>query len=335
MKSTAIACTIFALAGVYLPNQSEAAVLNNIIVGSQSASENGCTFFAVQFLGWDCSYNASDPSGFGSKGWVGPEFDGAYYTPGTSPGPVTEPSPGDGKASLSISGKFSINDNGSASGNDDLLSGIWTISAGTRLAFSGPSRYAEESWTSITHTLSPVLADAVAVNGSGGFDYVIGSLGFPAPLTPDGFINTTAFPSDIGSDLFTGTSAWAGSGAISVARVEGNPGAATNATATGYSCTDTNGTDCASSPGLLGSTGGSFGYENFLLALSTDSVGNILTAEAFFTHEFLLPDSPSLPETWRAGTLSFTGSAVPVPPAMWLLGSALAVLGWIRRRKLH
>ena len=333
MKANVSLGSVVAVAAALLiADISEGTVLNNVIAGSQSASENGCTYFTTLVLGWDCSYNASDPTGFGSNGWNGPGFTGAYYTSGNSPGPVTGPTPDDGKASLSISGNFSINDNGSASGNDDLLSGSWTIATGTRVSFSGPSRYAEESWNSITHTLSPVTANAVVANGLGGFDYVIGSLGFPVPLSPDGTLNTFLYPSEIGSDVFTGASAWAAPGAISVSRVEGNQGAATTATATNYSCNDTNGTDCASSPALFGSSTGSFGYDNLLLALSTDADGNIVAAEAFFTREFLLPDYPDLPPSWRGGTISFTGSVVPVPPAVWLLGSALGLLGWLRRK---
>jgi hypothetical protein len=33
--------------------------------------------------------------------------------------------------------------------------------------------------------------------------------------------------------------------------------------------------------------------------------------------------------------MNFVTGTVPVPPALWLFGSALGLLGWIRRRKLH
>jgi hypothetical protein len=33
--------------------------------------------------------------------------------------------------------------------------------------------------------------------------------------------------------------------------------------------------------------------------------------------------------------IPLASNTIPVPPAVWLFGSALAILGWVRRRKLH
>jgi hypothetical protein len=50
------------------------------------------------------------------------------------------------------------------------------------------------------------------------------------------------------------------------------------------------------------------------------------------------PLSNSNPAFWQddfSSTLVTADAFVPVPAAVWLLGSALSVLGWIRRRRLH
>ena len=84
--------------------------------------------------------------------------------------------------------------------------------------------------------------------------------------------------------------------------------------------------------------------ENFNLQSSIDSTGEIGITEALaFYHWYLETGSPTAVKSeaqaglWRlsqAGVLSYSAPApVPVPPALWLLGSAFASLGIARRRK--
>lgn len=68
-----------------------------------------------------------------------------------------------------------------------------------------------------------------------------------------------------------------------------------------------------------------------LLGWSVDGVSVSATVDAFNTGTFNLdPVTPGASYTTQSG-VSYM-SPVPVPPAFWLLGSALGLLGWMRRK---
>ena len=47
---------------------------------------------------------------------------------------------------------------------------------------------------------------------------------------------------------------------------------------------------------------------------------------------FWLPVGASLDANEEVEMARFSPAVVPIPPAAWLFGSALAILGWVRRR---
>lgn len=69
----------------------------------------------------------------------------------------------------------------------------------------------------------------------------------------------------------------------------------------------------------------------FLLGWSVDNVSVSATIDALNTGTFTLdPVTPGAAYTTQSG-VSYL-SPIPIPPAFWLLGSALGLLGWMRQR---
>ena len=212
--------------------QAAAGTTTQAIAGYQSAQENGCVNAIGIFTAYDCSYNGvnrwwnfvasydPDPFALGwgeddvpatvdgynvdrpDRTWIGPLANQMYYEPGNSPfANGTFPAVGDNKAALGLSGELTIDDNNTADGTDDLISGTIVIAAGTRsvLTGQGDNSRVEESWSSLTQTLAPTTVDSATPNAHGGFDYVIASRGMPDVLQPDGSKNTEPYPSEVAS----------------------------------------------------------------------------------------------------------------------------------------
>ena len=256
------------------------------LTGTLGIAENSCVLPIATFVGQICSYSggANIAADIGTTmGWIGPLDSGGFYSSlGDTPGftlstqtgvsddgvPLTSflvgvgSSPGDGKVAPSLTGNLTM--------TGSTLSGSFTIGAGARVVSTGGasqgSKTAEESWTSIVHTIvaTPGKAGGLAAdfnlgaNGFGGNDYVFGSVGFPPPLCTA----TDCFASETGalSGAPATTSPWAvatgGSGPqitnvfipggvdivsyeVAASFVPKNVGVQTSATLSGWSCNDT------------------------------------------------------------------------------------------------
>lgn len=298
------------------------------LVGSQDSQEASCTKIAEAFFGNDCTYANSKGATFG--GWTGPDPTGGYYAPGSvGDDPAYTPTAGDARINPSVTVDLSI------SGSNEI-SGTITIGAAARNVGTGQNTRAVESWNSIVHTLTPKVADSTSANAVGGTDYVLGSLGVPGELclTAD---STQCFIPEEGTGA---VGQWNGGVAPAIG-IEASPnltglsapnvGTTTTGVLDLIGCADQNGTDCADSA-ILWSANEDPGYDNLILVVSTNASGNIVGVEGWWTQdyriEFGAPDDPAFGNSYQAG--HFT--VVPVPAAVWLFGSALGLLGWVRRR---
>ena len=372
--------------------QASASTTSQAISGSQSAAENGCVD-AIQIFGTlDCSYNAQNRFGQivdrydpdksvidswtkeealangpvdaylapkeGGSQWIGPLANQMYYATGDSPiANGVDPSVGDNKVALGLSGVLTIDDNNTAYGYDDLISGTISIAAGTRNVLTGQAANSrvEESWDTFTQTLDPTVVSSATANASGGFDYVIASRGMPDILQPDGSKNDQAYPAEVASSPADGVPGWTApdSQGRSVATMDCTPesptqvsigwnnrrdvvrigshlgadcadpsardiGVTTTGEFTGYSCVGNDGvSDCPINGAILGTPGNFFtppgnpGYQNLLIAVSTDAGGHIVSSFAFYSHEYEVLqalfgfDTPY--EAWDGGTLTMAG----------------------------
>jgi hypothetical protein len=373
-------------AALGLALQASAGTTTQAISGSQSAQENGCVNAIAIFTSGDCSYNAQnrwtagntsfvpDPVALGwgqadtpamvdgytvdrgDRNWIGPLANQMYYATGDSPlSNGTSPAVGDNKVELGLSGQLTVDDNNTASGSDDLISGVIVIAAGTRNILTGQNNNTrvEESWDTLTQTLAPTAVSSATANGQGGFDYVIGSRGMPDVLQPIG-LNNQAYPSEIASSPIASpaVSGWVapdsqGRSVASHECVAASPtpvlvtwnnrrnrlrfgsilgadcadpslldiGATTTGVFTGYSCVDNDGVSpCRINGAILGTPGSFFtpkgvpGFENLLIAISTDASGAIVSSFAFYSYQFEVLqalfgfDTPY--EAWDGGTLT-------------------------------
>lgn len=264
----------------------------------------------------------------------------------------TSPAVGDNKAELGLSGQISIDNQDTPDGSDDLISGVIVIAAGTRnvLTGQGDDSRVEESWSTLTQTLAPTPVDSATPNPMGGFDYVIASRGMPDILQPTG-LNNQVYPSEIASSpiLNPAASGWVApdSQGRSVASFECEPenptmvtaswntrrdrirlgatygascadpdsnniGVTTTGVFTDWSCVKVDGSACPNNPAILGVPSGNPGYQNLLIALSTDAGGHIVSSNAFYTNEyqvlqFLFGFSTPY-EAWDGGTLTMAGT---------------------------
>jgi len=363
--------------------QASADTTTQAISGSQAAQENGCVDAIGIFTKNDCSYNGinrwvgpivtydPDISGWTEEDtpavvdayvtdrpdrlWIGPLANQMYYATGDSPiSNSTAPAVGDNKVALGLSGQLSIDDNDTADGADDLISGVIAIAAGTRnvLTGQGDDSRVEESWSAFTQTLAPTAVDSAVANGLGGFDYVIASRGMPDRLQPYG-LNDQAYPSEIASSPIVTPDAapgWAapesqgrsvtnfecvpesptpvdvtwnsrrnrlriGShlGADCADPASNNVGATTTGEFTDWVCIHNDSTKtCPNNGAILGVASGDPGYQNLLIAVSTDAEGNIVASNAFYAHQFQVLQflfAFSTPyEGWDGGELTMAGT---------------------------
>jgi hypothetical protein len=392
-KLLALAAMPFMLAGV--PAQAQ---------GTFGIVEHACVLPIATFVSQVCSFSggANIAADIGtSQGWIGPLDSGGFYTDiASAPGFVLSTqtgwsidddggtcvpttgvncrqldtfmvgvgsSPNDGKVSPTLTGNITV--------TGSTVGGSFTIGAGARVASAGGSlagsKTVVEQWSSITHTLTPKVADSVvAGNSFGGNDYIIGSDGFPEfgiLSTADGMFGMSEVSSTSGAPA--NTSPWAlvngGSGPqgtifantvdiVSYGTVVGpgaNVGTSTSASApAGYSCEDTGLDptepgdpvdtvgDCVDSSVAWGSNRvdpvdatarNNASFDNLVMKVSTDGGGNVVNVEAYYLIQYDII-SPGY-NSWVGGILSFT-QVIPVPAAVWLFGSALGLLGWMRRR---
>ncbi len=296
------------------------------ISGAGRVADSNCPSPVAIFNQDDCAYDASSPLGGGgivTLQWIGPLFSAGYYAPGTAPGPDVddgiEPVPGDGKTPPPVTGTIQIDDQDTATGTDDTIAGALVIGPSVRNFGAGSDGTGEETWTSRTINFTAVTVDSAVSNGDGGFDYLIGDQGLPAPLV-DIATGTDFWPSEDGPDSDSNPTIgdyWAAAGPVGIATFEANPSLGTTGTtsAVGYSCNDVvdgvGGADSAcDGTSLLGDgvSVGNLDFENILLALSTNADGHVTSAKLLWVQEvkifFFLPGADS----WIAGVIDFTGT---------------------------
>jgi hypothetical protein len=171
-----------------------------------------------------------------------------------------------------------------------------------------------------------MTVSSAIVNGSGGFDYEIASAGFPNIITNgagDFFASETA-------SALGGPSYWSAPGTSGIVTIEGQTGATPSFIWAGHSCVDNTGGSGACAGSSLAALVSSGATPNLLLAVSTSSGGNIISGTGIWALEHTVFSYPPFPNSFQAST--FTFAAVPVPAAVWLFGSALGLLGLLRRR---
>jgi len=330
------------------------------VTGSLSKAENTCVSPIALFTSdppQSCNYSGGEDVNIlvgqlNVRNWMGPLDSGGFYAPGTGPDPLTTSgsAPGDGKVNLVITGTITIEDNqtsGAGNGGDDTISGTLLIGAGERsVSTSGGS--ALESFTSITHTIPSKLVDSAVDNAMGGYDYVIGSAGFPlllssvtgdypsesasiatgAPSPPDINVWDTLnggniavqnpFPLPLtppGGPYTVEIVTYAPSGGVPGP----NKGVATTAVMTGATCLAGDGaglplTDCDPDPAVGAAATWSVSgaeFDNLILKLSTNADGKVVTADAFYVLEYIIPglgaNSPNA-DSFIGGTLTFAGN---------------------------
>jgi hypothetical protein len=268
--------------------------------------------------------------------------DKTTYTPtfGTN-SPAGDPAPSsfiaaadDGKLAAAVTGRITIDDNGTAGdATDDIISGTFSFGPMARNVATGQFTRAVQRWTSMDHTITPIAVNPTATigNGAGGIDYVVGTRGFPTVLCFRHNAND-CFPSTNSLTEFTDAAFWANQplGSVGIERSgrmgdpafvatnpapvtpTGNVGAQSTATFAGLSCEFNSGTadDCAVSPLIWGSTGEPAGFDNMVMKISTNNLGQITSATVFFTEEYViaLGAPPHLYDnSAQAGAFFFTG----------------------------
>lgn len=382
--------TAAGIALLALGSQAQAAISTTPIIGSLGPTQETCLQGLTTSVGdgENCMYDGG-PSSVASAVPVG-EITGpynqiAYYDSLATPAAFQQtasglgvnlyaPVVGDGKISQVINGSVSVNDNGDGFGANDLISFTMTLTSpggGSIVRSYGSS--VVDKYDSMTQTLAPVVANFVTANGSGGFDYLIGSEGFPSLLTysqagPD---FGKPFGSVEGGHSFNTPTIepdfWNGTSAAGIGSLENNLGAKTTGTVTNLQCIDSINTatgvdsnDCqdsqvsyapylgANGPCLItncvvgGTRGASedVGWDQLLLKVSTDASGNVLSLAGFNVDDYRVfglatcGDNSVNNNPCNSWTSGyFTASAVPAPAGVWLLGTGLVALAGRRLRR--
>ncbi len=193
-----------ALAIYVLADQAQA----GLITGFPADSENGClSSFQSTAPGYSCSYNESSFLGLPEfaptitvpwasvAGWQGPIYLGGFYAPGSAPGVAN---PGGvvvgGKAPPALHGDITV----TGSGASAQVSMAVSYAASDYSFNDGLGNYGDIHWGSLIFTLTGRTVDsATGGNPFGGFDYVIGSDGFPDVLRTQSGNNP--FPTEVGA----------------------------------------------------------------------------------------------------------------------------------------
>lgn len=293
------------------------------VTGNHSSVENACVAPIPAILGFDCSYDASNPTLAGFLGWAGPRFSVGYYPIGSSPGPFGTPTVGDGKLAPPIlaGSTVTINDGGTRCDGDDTLALSLSFGAAARNFTFGPGTRGEESWADgdLIFVIASTLVDSAVPNGGGGCDYEIATSGVPPLLErADG---TGFYPVEEGG-WFTGL--FIAPSPVGVATFEGVPNAGTIInvmTGPSYACVENFAGPCdTGASGGNNFRGNRAIINNALVSIATDSAGNITSGRIFDNSEskiFSIPPDPF--NSWDGGVIDFTGSLLngghPQPPA--------------------
>lgn len=270
-------------------------------------------------LGENCMYDSgpsSVPSAPGSGEITGPFSQIHYYDYSQNPAAFSVtfiPTHNSGQISQVLNGTVTVDDNGTPAGTDDRISLTVTLTSplgGDIIRHLGAN--VVDRYTSMTQVLAPTVVSHATANAFGGYDYVIGSEGFPALLTfnsptepdavpcagqPFGSMDCRASFSGIVSD----PDRWSGTTAAGLGSLESNIGARTTGTVTNPACTDTgNNNDCHDSvvsfaplllppnqaPGVGNVTAEDVGWDQLLLKVSTNAAGQVVAFAGFDVQEF-------------------------------------------------
>lgn len=168
-----------------------------LVEGNLSKAENTCVspaqFFQFTYFQL-CSYSGgvdiaavvtSAPS-LDHHNWMGPLNSGGFYAQNFLDSPRVDggysgSTLADGKIALPITGELVIEDSGTPMPEDDRVRGTLVIGTGER-GVNTNDGWAVERFDSITHTLPTTQVSSAMANAFGGYDYVIGSAGFPLLL---------------------------------------------------------------------------------------------------------------------------------------------------------
>ncbi len=322
---------LLAASAVTLPAQAQVAV---DFTGTHGITEGACTQINKLFGTFDCTYGGTNLVGT-PGGWSGPSLGGSYYAAG-SVGDSTAyaPVPGDGKLAPTITGQFVI----TGTGGTATVAGTIIVGPAVRNIATGQATRAVQRWTSITHTLAATPVSTAVANGAGGFDYVIGSRGVPAQIclagggacfglhesgadTVAGPVNSWGVAGVAGTKPAVGITSmeWvAGAGATGTTD-QTNVGATTTGVIAGASCESNDTTvplDCIAGATLWG-IGEDAGFDNLIMAFSTNAAGDITSGRAYWTQDYYidLAGGPFDTNSDSSGTFTFTGTAAGPLPA--------------------
>jgi hypothetical protein len=240
-----------------------------------------------------------------------------------------------------MEGSLTVDDRGTPDPADDTISGQLAVGPAARSVVANVNELAGGpggrppraviSWSSITHALAPTPVSSATRNAQGGFDYVIGSKGFPKRICRKAD-PTDCFPSAAAPKTTDGQRAedvWAAPGDIGITRdtsMDGNVGARTTAVMADYTCTDNRGNITCPNHNVVWRNAGEPkpgvrnvsedpGFDNLLLNISTDKDGRVIAADGFWTNEYNIeagPDTFQVPaghdNSWQGGYLQLRGA---------------------------
>ena len=325
---TVVALFLIATGSLGAPLAAQAQIAVNI-TGSHGTSEGACTQLNKLVGTFDCTYGGTNATGT-AAGWSGPSLGGAYYAAGSA-GDSTSYAPvvGDAKISLAITGQLTITDNDPGV----TVAGTIVVGPGVRNIATDQTTRAVQRWTSITHTLADTVVNSAVFNGAGGYDYVVGSRGAPEQICLAG--GGACFGlHESGADPTTGpVNSWGVGGVagtkptVGITKLENfagfiatgttdqtNVGATTTAVIADPTCESNDAVaplDCDVSPVLWG-IGEDPGFDNLILAFSTNAAGDITSGRAYWTQDFRIDQGGgSGDNSDTSGTFTFTGTAVP------------------------
>lgn len=335
---------LFAALCVFVSTAAEAGKISSTLSGRfNNAQENACIHVSLFFFLTDCTYAASRPEMAGNQlPWTGPTVNPIYYEIGSAGAePTHEPEIDDGRIVPSLSAVLMIDDRDTGDPLDDLVSGELAVGPAARSVVANVNELAGGpagrppraviTWSRITHTLEPTGVDTATKNTHGGFDYVIGSKGFPERICRKDDPRD-CFPSAHAPKTVDGQDAdvWASPATVGLTRdeaMDGNVGASTTAFMHDYTCTDNRGgITCPAhnvvwrnadepAPGQRNLSEAP-GLDNLLLKVVTNASGHIVSVDGFWTQEYNIEAGPAsfqVPDghdnSWQGGYLQLTGQS--------------------------
>lgn len=339
----AVVAALAAVAAGWVGTATAREVATAVQGSFNSSQENACIHVSIFFYLSDCSYARSHAAIAGQDlPWVGPTVNPVYYLPG-SPHAVPDyvPVAGDDRIAPALTGTLVIDDRGTRDAADDRIAGTLVVGPAARSVVANVNELAGGpagrppraviSWTAMTHRLEPTPVSGATRNAAGGFDYVIGSKGFPTRICRAADARD-CFPSARApktTDGQKGEGVWAAPASVGNTRdsaMDGNAGARTSAVMEGYHCTDNRGgITCPShnvvwrnaeepAPGARNLSEAP-GLDNLLLRVVTDAGGRVVAAQGYWTQEYRIdagPDAFQVPEghdnSWQGGYLELEAS---------------------------